>query len=276
MKNCNRVKKLLEPYLFGELSETDKMRVENHLTECPNCAREVVSLQKVLKVIRRKEDEKFPQQMWDNFLPDLHKKLVTVKTPSGKISLWSEIFNRFFIHPKPAVRLATIALTLVIGIMIGRFYLQEPNDKALDLSELMEYIYSIEPRIEEGLDDSSLDQSLTRTEILFLEIVNLNTESAVKSFDITSAKSEATFILNNVNLISSNLQNGKKVKLLNDLKSILLDLANVEDNGASENIKLLRSLIIDEGLLVEIKVLKLGRQLEENQTRSMGCEYISL
>lgn len=51
MMNCNELAEVLADYLGDELSSVDRKAIQQHLSSCPTCAREVESLQETVTTL---------------------------------------------------------------------------------------------------------------------------------------------------------------------------------------------------------------------------------
>jgi len=130
MKKECREKKYISTFMDGELSSKDKKRVETHLETCPECQKEIATLQSLNSLFREMKEIE-PSH---NFARGFWKKMEDER--AGKIR-W-DIINPFTWGWPPSV-VATTAMILLVG---GIVFLQKTphslfnpiSDSALDKS----------------------------------------------------------------------------------------------------------------------------------------------
>ena len=66
---------MLLDYVNGILGPEDSHLIQEHTTGCDLCGRELDTLSKILKVIDGARVEYPPASVWENFLPDLHRRI---------------------------------------------------------------------------------------------------------------------------------------------------------------------------------------------------------
>lgn len=69
------MKKLISSYLDGELDETRKKSVENHLQECPECQKEFEGMRKLEEVMGQMELKKPPKETWQVYWSSVYNRL---------------------------------------------------------------------------------------------------------------------------------------------------------------------------------------------------------
>ena len=72
---CKRVQKMLAKYVNEVLETENSRRIQRHIAECDACRRELDILKKMLGLIDDVKVEYPPASVWENFLPDLHKRI---------------------------------------------------------------------------------------------------------------------------------------------------------------------------------------------------------
>lgn len=72
---CKRARKMLADYVNEVLDTEGNREVQEHVARCEACRRELNALGKVLELIDNVKVEYPPESVWENFLPDLHKRI---------------------------------------------------------------------------------------------------------------------------------------------------------------------------------------------------------
>jgi len=73
--NCNEVMDNLSLYLDDELSEEEKILMDEHLKNCPECSKELEEYRKVIRLLNELPDEEPPE----GYCKRLHEKLLNAK-----------------------------------------------------------------------------------------------------------------------------------------------------------------------------------------------------
>lgn len=114
MMNCRRASKLLSNYLDENLKPNLQKELESHLEGCTTCSSELVSLQKVEKLLRLKVKEHPSAQYWESFWPRISKRLEGTKMPVVKKvrfgELWEKLTYPFLVEPRVALNVAIVIL----------------------------------------------------------------------------------------------------------------------------------------------------------------------
>ena len=61
MKNCNKFKKLLAGYIYGDLSRREKRGLERHLDTCESCRKELADLRQTVARVNEAPGPVFPE-----------------------------------------------------------------------------------------------------------------------------------------------------------------------------------------------------------------------
>ena len=72
---CKRAQKMLADYANQVLEPEDRHLVQEHIDQCNSCQQELDTMQNVLRVIDNNTVKYPPAPIWENFLPDLHRRI---------------------------------------------------------------------------------------------------------------------------------------------------------------------------------------------------------
>jgi hypothetical protein len=143
---CDEVKELLYEYIFNELSEDKRLKVEEHIEACTNCKKEYLELKKLLKhdmqkFIETKEKIVMPKDL----TVKINKKLYGTKYRS---------FSRFAVA-------ASILIMIFYAFPVAAYYIVENTA----LNKYIDFDKGIIQDIEEGqlqiVDKSSVMKDIT-------------------------------------------------------------------------------------------------------------------
>jgi len=123
--NCEEIQNLLSEYIDGELAEGERLRLDDHLENCPDCREELAHLREYLNDIGSLRKIKPPA----DFLKQVHSRLESqspFKTALKKIA--------FPIRIKIPLELAGLAAAAVLIIYILNISPENQSDKFIPLA----------------------------------------------------------------------------------------------------------------------------------------------
>ena len=106
------MRKRIASYLWGELDESDRVRLHGHLERCSRCARELESRQELLRLVDSATPEVAYPERFEELFPTMVRRGIEVSgaKPTGTSTVWAPIGLR---------QAAYVACALVLGILIG-------------------------------------------------------------------------------------------------------------------------------------------------------------
>ncbi len=110
---CKRAQKLLAGYVNEVLKPEENRAVQDHIAECEICRKELGTLKNVLELIDNTKVEYPPASVWENFLPDLHRRIVN----EAALAFKKQRRQRLYLFPGWAA-VAAIVLILSTSIML--------------------------------------------------------------------------------------------------------------------------------------------------------------
>ncbi|MFQ5604946.1 MAG: anti-sigma factor family protein [bacterium] len=251
---CQKVQNKFSDFLDDQLTEDSKLKVAAHLKSCNECSAELRALQAIVAEAATFESVPAPDTLWSRIETQLDAQH---ESNFSKVRNWfSEIGSRISNSlPAPARQLAGVAAILVIGVMIGRYFL--PKNQTEQATKI-----SAEPSRQYTLINQRTNQYLEKSKILFLGVINADPRQ-VKEMDWSTEKNIAQNLVRDAAFLKDNLseKNNAQVRLLvQDLELILLELANLEDKFDVENIEMIQSGIERQGVLLKINLYDMSEQ----------------
>lgn len=114
-----RLKKLISPYLDGELGEEEVRQIETHLATCPECRREMEQMRKLEEVMGMMKLKSPPQEMWDVYWRSVYNRLERglgwILLSLGSIIL---LFFGAYKMVEGIIKDATVSLVLKVGLLV--------------------------------------------------------------------------------------------------------------------------------------------------------------
>jgi TolA-binding protein len=112
MLRCFRARKLIASYLYGELDEAERARLESHLDKCPQCAREAAGRKEVLQLVESERSEIEYPERFEELFPALVR---------GRIEL-GDVAPSFGRTLRPAFTARQAAYSfcmMLLGVLVG-------------------------------------------------------------------------------------------------------------------------------------------------------------
>ena len=153
MLKCQIIKRKLYDYVAGELSESERLRTENHLKECKSCSRKLSQIRTIIEVSQQQEVSP-SAEFWHDFSTGLDRKLNKRLVP--------KFGSRISTKPVPVFAYAA----LLVFILIGGFYIYR-TQVGPKLS------YEDEALIEEVVTMEQLGESFAYNGDALIEEINL-------------------------------------------------------------------------------------------------------
>jgi hypothetical protein len=101
-------------YYYGEGSEAERSRVENHAIRCSRCSRFLNDLGKLLPQMARPKE--LPQSFWDNYYREMVGKLAAQRERNA---WWQGFFAPIHAWLLPAFGTAAVAV-LAVALVVGK------------------------------------------------------------------------------------------------------------------------------------------------------------
>ncbi len=118
---CKRAQKMLTDYVNKILGSEDSRLVQEHVVECDSCRRELDVLEKILGLIDDVKVEYPPASIWENFLPDLHRRI----EKEAAFAFRKQRQQRFYLLPGWIANTAVV-LFLFALVMLKYYPFTEP------------------------------------------------------------------------------------------------------------------------------------------------------
>ena len=127
---CSHVRKLLSPYIDGELSEKKTEKIRDHVSHCTLCGEELQALQNLDTLSRETFAHEPSEAYWANFLPRLHRRIETAPPQSN----WEKTYNalRNIFYPSSTwLKTAGAVASVVLIFFVGRAVIQHKGTDTL-------------------------------------------------------------------------------------------------------------------------------------------------
>jgi len=246
MKECKYFQQLIVEDFYSEIDQNEKSKLEKHLESCDNCKMQSEQIPATLNRMNQYKRPQPSEDFWNNYWINLESKLD--RKPSF-IEKLKNIIERFQIKQSWIYGIATAAAFLIIGIFLGKFYFTPPTANTYVSNEVSQKnIQTV----------ASAERYLNRSKVLLLGIVNMDTEveSNYKP-NISKQQQISKELIQQSAVLKEDLQQTDQkilLELINELETILMQIANLEKEYDYDAIELIQSSLDRKGILVKINL----------------------
>lgn len=251
MKDCTRCEKLFDKALYNELSPSEKEFFNSHIAVCGECSANYSGMLHTLELVKSSEREEPAEGFMENFWDELEPKLSTDKKIKAVSKFnWQNVLG--FNFPLP-YKLAGVALILILGIFIGRFWTTGGgigNSQAITGNGNSRNSLNVETA-----------RYLERSKILLLGIMNFNpaTDDA-ETISLPHIQKISRELVGEAPALKSRLKENSRQqlsKLVSDLQLILMQIANMEKKNDIDGIELVKAGVNSSGIFLKINIQQL-------------------
>jgi hypothetical protein len=246
MKECKYFQQLIIEDFYNEIETQEKSKLTDHLKSCDNCKTRSLQIQSTLQNMNRYERPEPPVEFWNNYWLNLESKLEQKISVKQKLN---KLFSGFHINPSWIYGIASAAAFLIIGIFIGRIYFTPSiHDSVITNDVSQKNIRTV----------ANAERYLQRSKVLLLGIVNMDID--VKSEykpSISKQQEISRELIQQTAVLKEDLKEANQkmlLELVNDLETILLQIANLEKEYDFDAIELIQSSLDRKGILIKINL----------------------
>jgi hypothetical protein len=112
--NCQKIKKLLNPYIDGILDKDSSMQIKKHLESCPDCRKEYLELKEIISSlsILSTQSRPAPADFTQNLMAKISQEEVQIQTS------WMDRIKKRVAIPRLSFRLAGMAATAALIVFL--------------------------------------------------------------------------------------------------------------------------------------------------------------
>jgi hypothetical protein len=115
--NCQKIKKLLNPYIDQALEQKTTQQVEEHLKSCSACRQEYQRLKKIANSLNSTSPQMVPETFTQNIMAKISQEKIQIK------SSWMDRLKRQVSIPQFSFRLAGVAAITAVFVFLAFTFL---------------------------------------------------------------------------------------------------------------------------------------------------------
>lgn len=267
--SCKSVQKQLSAYLDEQLSQAEAEAALKHAQSCEKCAHMLAGFRRVQDVFIEGIPEKQPSpEIWQELQLRISADKIVLSEKQGLITWFRQIVERLFVRQPAWARLTAFATVTLIAIVIGTNFwhsgtvskrMQISNSSETQLAPLASMALMNKKSLDEAFLRQKLRDYLQKSDLVLTEIENYEQPEDVQLFDFTPEKTISKDLVNETLFIKKSLTGTQYEylgRLIEDLEMVFLDIANLDESKAREEIEILSGAITEKDLLMKINVVK--------------------
>jgi len=256
MNNCRKCRSMFIEVLYNELDHEQKKSFDAHLEACSKCTKDFEEMRETMGVLsqrtRTEPDSFFWDSYWDKLADRMEEKERSVP---AIVAWWQRFWQSISFQPNWTYRIATAVALIAIGVFIGKLYFGRP------VSEQVETFQTVQvppTAVEQVSLQQRADRYIERSKILLLGLINFDPENEdAYALDLPHQQQISQELVREANLLKEELNDPAQQQLrelIEDLKIILLQIANIESEYDLTGIELVKNGVDRRGILLKINL----------------------
>jgi hypothetical protein len=266
MKDCQKIRKDIVAFLYGELGPDDQVRVKAHLDVCSLCRDEAGELEFVQKEsgsLIPELTEVMSSVDWET-LPGKIADKVLMRDPAVDSSRLKKTWFSLF-QPKWRPVYAGLLFGLIIGSLATYLVFRSPRLQATRTPELIFNSDFLEKAEMEVARRETLDY-LEKSQYLLLDLIQSPSGMPGETWGDEFAIQKARELLSKKKFIDPHLDKfrlAKAKKICDQIEYLFYELTQIRENLLPEDLKRIQDLIQERQLMLKIKLVK--RELKNSE-----------
>jgi hypothetical protein len=265
MINCQRIKKDLVAFLYGELEEKERELFKAHLDQCPDCRRELEEFKTVTQaadVFQEDIDEAMAAVDWEALPSQISRNVFSKEVRSYRES-WLTKVSGFLFQPRLKPVYAGLLIGVVLGAIVTFMVLRAPQPTDVAESEFyapQDFLEKVE--LEMARRDT-LDY-LERSQYLLLDFIQSPSERSADFWQSEYAAEQARDLLTKKKYINPQLdrfQLAKAKAICDQIEFLFYELTQISVHLSAAEVTKLQRMIEDKQVLLKINLLR--KELEK-------------
>ena len=265
MINCQRIKKDLVAFLYGELEKNERELFNAHLDQCPGCRGELEEFKAVTQaadVFQEDIDEALATVDWEA-LPSQISRNVFRKEARPHRESWLMKVSGFLFQPRLKPVYAGLLIGAVLGAVVTFMVFRSPQPTDVAEAGFFAPRDFLEKAEQEIARRDTLDY-LERSQYLLLDFVHSPSERSADFWQSEYAAEQARDLLTKKKYINPQLdrfQLAKAKAICDQIEFLFHELTQISVRLSAEEVTKLQRMIEDKQVLLKINLLR--KELEK-------------
>ncbi len=231
---CKNFKEQIILLHYNELGDKERVGLEGHIKECPDCAEDFAYTKKVFQILAKTRVETMPEADWKKSWQRIDSHIQ--QKPQSK--------KKFFLFPRWTYATVVVLIIFIAGVIIGRFWLASAGGPTIGLKVSQAYV------------DQSLQKYLEDLGPVMVEYANYSPTEKSEGTIVMDKRVARSLLLQNLllrNIIAKTQPS--LLSFLDDVDLVLKEISNL-DSDDTRTPFLIRDLIHEREILFKMEILK--------------------
>lgn len=140
MMKCKHIQKMIVNYINGSLRPDESPVFQEHIDNCQPCRHQLESMKKVLEIVGDARVEYPPENIWNSFLPDLHKRI----EKEAVLTFKRNQRQKLYFLPGWAASVATVVMIIFTSVLLT--YHKPPSSIEINETKITQVIENTKPK----------------------------------------------------------------------------------------------------------------------------------
>lgn len=246
----SRIRLQLFDYVKGELPDDEKKTVEAHLTACAECAEEAGELRSTMDAMASavpSPSEHRTDEYWQGFAAAVERRVMAERPPAHRRrQSVLELIETLWIYKHPRLTSAGVAfVALIVALVIWKWPAPERPSVASDRRTTQQQVFPV--------SSQRVEEYFRKSKVLLIGLSNMSAEEA-GPVDLSTEKRVSRELVHEARYLRTQPLDDRSARLIDDLQRILIELANMHEQGDLPNMEIIRGGIHKENLLFKIRM----------------------
>lgn len=231
---CRKFKEKIVLYFYDELDEQEKTELKTHIKGCSKCAQKFAQTKKAFAILDETRQEDLPEANWE-------KSWEAIDTQIGQKPKARRSYH--LLH-RWAYAGAALVFILVVGILIGRFWLPSSGKPPAQSAVSQTYV------------EQTLKQYIEELKPVLIEYANYSASERGEETIVMDKRVARNLLIQNLLLRSIAAKFDPSIaQFLDDVDLVLKEIANLNRED-KQTPSLIKDLIHDREILFRMEVLQ--------------------
>lgn len=258
MNECQQCRDLLEDALYGSMDKRQRDIFESHLGRCDVCRQEYEELRKTQAQMERRERSEPGRGFWDGYWDGLAARMHRENRFDRPSLAWKLFWDvRRIRMPRWVFQSAAALLLIAAGVFIGRVVLAPPGPGEGAL------VAAAEGSGGTSLELASRTESyVQRSKLVLMTIVNFDpSREDPIVLDLPHKQRISRQLVQEADWLKPRLADARQRRLeelIEDLETILLQIANLEAAEPSTTVELVQAGMQSRGIFLKMHLVEMN------------------
>ncbi len=266
MRSEKHILEALYDYLSGEMSESEKRKVEVHLQRCNECNAECDKMRSTLErlsALRYAPSAGQSEEFWSEFPIAVERRIQAFASTRERMLRFVHWWGKR-VNGATKYRLATAFIILAIGTTV----VMKWNAGETQIPSIAEKEHNGIPL---ELVDQRTQRYFRQSGVLMVELANRKHYEGMPT-DLSLERRVSRHLLDEARFLKQQSLTPYTTKLMSDIEPVLIELANSERHSEKPTVDLLRDGILQGNLLFKVRMA----QIAYDSSSRMRIQYASI